>query len=152
MASTLSFSLTLPLGALVGQTIEKQRWFRSTEDSSIGEYIWRRIHYYTALTWVGFVMYVIFLMTHSDPMLMAYQHHHQTQTTSTGTGDDIGDVGGNGIWNSVLMGGLSGTLIGCGLFGALLNYWQIRSGDTTMVRNPELAVQLIRDDTAQELV
>ena len=78
---------------------------------------------------------IYFLWTHSDSMF--------AMMDPTKTNHRVPSV-----WERIsgaLMGSISGALIGCGLVGAFLNYSQIRSGDLR-VSNPELSVQLMRDD------
>jgi ABC-type Fe3+ transport system permease subunit len=135
MASLFSFSICLPLGAVLGQTIEKRRWFQfgRPSDDSIGLYLWRRIQHYSVVTFIGMAFFVYFLWTHSDAFFANLQKNRPKNAPTTS-------------WTSgALIGAISGTFIGCGLIGAFMNYSQIRAGDSG-VNNPDLSVQLIRDD------
>jgi hypothetical protein len=130
-----SFSICLPLGAVLGQTIEKRRWFQfgRPSDDSVGRYLWRRIQYYSVLTWIGMACFVYFLWTHTDGFFANLDPNHPTNVPATS-------------WTSgALIGGISGALIGCGLIGAFMNYSQIRAGDSN-VNNPDLSVQLIHNE------
>jgi hypothetical protein len=134
MASILTLALGLPVGAGIGHLLEHRQCCRSSQDDSIGSFLWRRIHGYAIMTWSGFFVFLYLLWTGSDGM--AFVDPHAAAPVHS-------------MIEGLLLGCLSGILLGCGLMGSVLNYQQIRAGDT-QIQNSDLAVQLITDD--EELV
>ena len=148
MTSILSLAVGFPIGAGISYLLEEhqqylpcflnnhhfcfglpQRLLRH-DDISISSFLRQRIHAYTFLTWSGFAVFIYLLWTRSDGM--AFVDPHAAGATHS-------------LLEGLLMGGVSGILLGCGLMGSILNYQQIRVGDTE-IRNSDLTIQLITND------
>ena len=148
MTSILTLAVGFPIGAGISYLLEEhqqclscfhnnphfglnlpQRLLRN-DVVSISTLLQQRIHAYTFLTWSGFAVFVYLLWTRSDGM--AFVDPHAAATT-------------HGLVGGLAMGGVSGILLGCGLMGSILNYQQIRAGDT-VIQNSDLAIQLITND------
>mmetsp|Transcript_36760 Transcript_36760/g.41908 ORF Transcript_36760/g.41908 Transcript_36760/m.41908 type:complete len:137 (-) Transcript_36760:164-574(-) len=133
MSSILALALCLPLGAGVSKISEEQNWFRTIDSDSIGAYLMKRIHGYAVITWIGFGAFLYTLY-------------------KTGAGiaavDPLADDS-NSHRESILLGGLSGFLLGFGLYGSALNYQEIRGGDIT-IQNRNMTLQLINENESTE--
>ena len=117
-----------------GDVQRQQQQLQQHDVVSISTFLQRRIHAYTILTWSGFAVFIYLLWTRSDGM--AFVDPHAAATTHS-------LVGG------LVLGGVSGMLLGCGLAGSILNYQQIRAGDRE-IQNSDLAIQLITNDEEME--
>lgn len=135
MASILAFSLCLPVGAGICHLIEERQCFRTFSDDSIAQFLWRRIHGYTLLTWLGFGFFLYVIYTGSAGMAMV------DPTKTAGHSAGVGAV----------LGGLAGIMLGCGLYGLVVNHNQIRAGDFENT-NESLAVQLMIPESQDEAV
>lgn len=123
-------ALCLPLGAGLSRLSEERNWFRSVDSDSIGAYLKSRINGYALVTWIGFGVFLYVLWTASDGMAAI-----DPRNTASGHSPIIG----------VALGGLSGLLLGCGLYGSVLNYQEIRGGDIS-IQEPGMSVQLIHEE------
>lgn len=131
MTSILAFSLSLPLGAGISHLLEERQCFRSADAESIGVYILKRLHGYAVLTWAGFAVFIYILWTRSDGMAMVDPNAASTR---------------HNLVEGIMLGILSGSLLGCGIYGSVLHYQQIRAGDYTEIRNEDLTMQLMNED------
>lgn len=127
MASILTLSLSLPLGAGLSHLLEERHCFHRRDETSIGVFLWRRIHGYALITWLGFGVFLYVLWSRSDGMAVL---------------DPNADATTHSAWTGAMLGALSGLLLGCGLYGSVLNYQEIRAGDNEL-NNSGMAVQLL---------
>lgn len=142
----------------------------SSSSNSVGEFLWKRIRGYAIVTWCGFAVFIYILWTHQLDGMTHHHHHHgnsngtsssyafdddsfddnyeiptdPSQTTNhhnnnNHNGDNMSSII---LLKGLVLGCLSGILLGCGLMGSILNYQQIRVGDTHFP-NSDLTVQLL---------
>ena len=142
----------------------------SSSSHSVGEFLWKRIRGYAIVTWCGFAVFIYILWTHQLDGMTHHHHHHNhgnngssssyafdddslddnydiptdpSETTNHHSNHNSGDTMSLIILlRGLALGGLSGILLGCGLMGSMLNYQQIRVGDTHFP-NSDLTVQLL---------
>merc|ERR1712232_1016326 len=125
-----ALALCLPLGAGLSRLSEERNWFRSVDSDSIGSYLRSRINGYAVVTWIGFGVFLYVLWSASDGMA-ALDPRASYSIHSTLVG--------------VALGGLAGLLLGCGLYGSVLNYQEIRGGDIS-IQDPGMSVQLVHEE------
>jgi hypothetical protein len=130
MASILTLALSLPLGAGLSYLLEERQCFHQRDETSIGVFLWRRIHGYALITWLGFGIFLYVLWSRSDGMAMV---------------DPNADPTTHSAWTGAFLGSLSGLCLGCGLYGSVLNYQEIRAGDNELDTSG-MTVQLLPDD------